>query len=161
MYMYSSSIGGKYGDACSSLCFKCHWTTLPLTHVHVMVSLEHPSPVICNGVTGAPPPPPPPQGVTAQQKEADVKALEARLKASELSVEVITSLTTPQLQPPMSASRTITKSSHRDGAVVQASPPPPFLLQDAESTSSEESKHSDSSGEAMGTSRPRSASHGR
>ncbi|KAL5491779.1 hypothetical protein EMCRGX_G017137 [Ephydatia muelleri] len=38
-------------------------------------------------------------GVTAQQKVADVKALEARLKALEHSVEVITSLSTPQLQP--------------------------------------------------------------
>ena len=65
---------------------------------------------------------PSPQGVTAQQKEADVKALEARLKASEHSVEVITSLSTPQLQPPLSASRTITKSSSHH-VIPQGLPP--------------------------------------
>ncbi|KAL5491796.1 hypothetical protein EMCRGX_G017160 [Ephydatia muelleri] len=105
---------------------------------------------------------PSPQGVTAQQKEADVKALEARLKASEHSVEVITSLSTPQLQPPLSASRTITKSSSHL-VIPQGLPPPPLLLHDTESTSSEDGKHSDSSSEVSSAvqSRPRSSSHGR
>eukprot|EP00731_Ephydatia_muelleri_P014568 Em0008g288a len=100
-------------------------------------------------------------GVTAQQKEADVKALEARLKASEHSVEVITSLSTPQLQPPISASRTITKSSSHL-VIPQGLPPPPLLLHDTESTSSEDGKHSDSSSEVSSAvqSRPRSSSHG-
>eukprot|EP00731_Ephydatia_muelleri_P014468 Em0008g188a len=104
---------------------------------------------------------PSPQGVTAQQKEADVKALEARLKASEHSVEVITSLSTPQLQPPLSASRTITKSSSHL-VIPQGLPPPPLLLHDTESTSSEDGKHSDSSSEVSSAvqSRPRSSSHG-
>eukprot|EP00731_Ephydatia_muelleri_P035250 Em0109g5a len=105
---------------------------------------------------------PSPQGVTAQQKEADVKALEAQLKASEHSVEVITSLSTPQLQPPLSASRTITKSSSHL-VIPQGLPPPPLLLHDTESTSSEDGKHSDSSSEVSSAvqSRPRSSSHGR
>eukprot|EP00731_Ephydatia_muelleri_P014595 Em0008g315a len=100
-------------------------------------------------------------GVTAQQKEADVKALEARLKALEHSVEVITSLSTPQLQPPLLASRTITKSSSHL-VIPQGLPPPPLLLHDTESTSSEDGKHSDSSSEVSSAvqSRPRSSSHG-
>eukprot|EP00731_Ephydatia_muelleri_P014591 Em0008g311a len=97
-------------------------------------------------------------GVTAQQKEADVKALEARLKASEHSVEVITSLSTPQLQPPISASRTITKSSSHL-VIPQGLPPPPLLLHDTESTSSEDGKHSDSSSEALGSKMPRGTDH--
>ena len=96
-------------------------------------------------------------GVTAQQKEADVKALEARLKASEHSVEVISSLSTPH-QPPLSASRTITKAPSHHSALHDLPPPPPLVLHD-ESTSSEDGKHSDSSIE-VAQSRPRSSSQG-
>ena len=90
------------------------------------------------------PPPPLSQGVTAQQKEADVKALEVQLKASEQCVEVMTSMSTPQLQPPLSISRTVTRAMHH---VATLGPPPLFLLHDGEFTSSEEGKHSGSSSE--------------
>ena len=156
------------------------WVFMKVSLEHpliVMVSPEHPpivvvspehsilfvvSPEHCIICMVSPEHLPSPQGVTAQQKEADVKALEAQLKASEHSVEVITSLSTPQLQPPLSASRTITKSSSHL-VIPQGLPPPPLLLHDTESTSSEDGKHSDSSSEVSSAvqSRPRSSSHGR